>query len=456
MNCSIFKKKLNDYIEGNMQEDMKNAMKHHEEECASCNKIYNIELSIDSAFKQAFDNDISFASSRVDVMRAIDKNRYGKDLRKKLHFHFQRYYVRYMSCAAVIIIAAVIAPGLINKPRNMSAMNSVKQSMSHSKGVVEKRDSGALFNAKVNVDGAEKASMDIKADYIPDFIKVGVMPEVDMLQSNTPWNSSPNKKFSACIEGRGPEGENDGIGTIYVKEPVSGSVWMLNDLNNSDKYTPKFISWWDDENIIVVEGYAYGTISSGGSLYLVNVNTARASLIYSPENDRTGVISAERLGNKVQMELVTYDEDLKNNNVEIICPQDMEALVSKNQGEESKPEVKVIYDFAQCVNTKNYSSALGMLAPGLKEAYESDNAKPLKNLIGMNIIKIEEKTGAAVDRTVDTYYSHKVYYAEVYYMVKDENYSYIKNGIYNHNIIVVQEKENSPWRIAEMSASKEQ
>jgi hypothetical protein len=41
-------------------------------------------------------------------------------------------------------------------------------------------------------------------------------------------------------------------------------------------------------------------------------------------------------------------------------------------------------------------------------------------------------------------------------MVRDENYSSIKNGIYNHKIVVVQEKKDSPWRIAEMSASSGQ
>lgn len=458
MNCSIFKKKLNDYIEGNMQEDMKDAMKHHEEECASCSKIYNIELSVDSAFKQAFDNNISFTSSRADIMRTIDKNRYGKGLGKRLHYHFKRYYVRYMSCAAIIAITAIIAPNVLKQSHNMVSSNSAKQDMAIAKkGEASIERKSALFNANVDVSGAEKASMDVKSYISPSFIKVGVMPEENMLQSNTPWKSSPSKKFSACIEGRGPEGEYDGVGTIYVKEPISGSIWMLNDLNNSGQYTPKFISWWDDENIIVVEGYAYGTISSGESLYLVNVNTAQSSLIYSPENDRTRVISAERLGDKVQMKLLTNDESLNNSNkAELICPQNMETLVSANKGEEAKPEAKVIYDFAQCVNTKNYSSAFSMLAPGLKGAYESDNEKPLKNIIGMNIIKIEEKPGAGVDRTVDTYYSHKVYYAEVYYMVRDENYSSIKNGIYNHKIVVVQEKKDSPWRIAEMSASSGQ
>lgn len=456
MNCGIYRKKLKDLIEGDVAHDMKTALEHHTEKCSDCKELYNMELKIDKIFKDAFCiNNVSFTSSRTEIMKLIDKNRYGKSAGKKLYFHLKKYTARYLSCAAIIVFAAAFAPFALNAAHPFT-MNKNK-SFSISNGSMS--NSVPKTNMKsYDIADAQKAALKTEEKFTPAFTKIGVRPNVKMPESNTPWISSPSKKLSACIEGRGAEAQNEGVGTIYVKDTVSGGVWMVNAALSNEKYTPMHLEWWDDENVLVVMGYAYGTLSRGGSLYLLNVETAEVSPVYIPPDDKRQVISGKKLGNKVQLDTLVYEDDNYNrsHSEEIICDTDMEALVRSNSKDLYSPELKVMYDFTKFVNHKDYNSAIELLAPALKGASSMDNWKPLKNITSMNITKLVEEPEWGVDKVEETYYTHKVYYAEIYYTVKDESYSNIKNDIYYHKIVIVKVNKDSPWTIAEMSASPAQ
>jgi len=44
MNCNIFKKRLEDYILGDISEDLKSSLEEHMEKCESCKRIYDKKL----------------------------------------------------------------------------------------------------------------------------------------------------------------------------------------------------------------------------------------------------------------------------------------------------------------------------------------------------------------------------------------------------------------------------
>lgn len=459
MNCSVFRKKLNDFIEGNVEEDMKSAMEKHVKECDTCSNIYNKELAADDLFKGAFSiEDITFTSSRAEIMKSIDKNRYSKNLSNKLYFHFKKYTAKYISAAAIIIATAVFAPYVFKQTGH-----DLAQKQNKSTSIAQKADqntgsasmNNAVSKSKSRGISDEKAVLDATSGYVPAFIKLEVSQNESKLQSNTPWVNSPSKKLSICIEGKGAKAEDEGVGIIFVKNLASGAMWKMIDMRNENKYSPKFAGWWDDKDALVVIGNAHGTVAKGGSLYLLNVETSAVSPVYVLQDNKTQVVSAKKVENNVQLQLLEYEDDAlnKNRNEEIIFKTDMDALVKSNSEDRNAPEIKVIYDFQKYVNNKDYTSALKLLTESLKSTFTIEDEKPLKNIVSMNITKLEEKSDWGIDREEGKYYACKVYYAEVYYGVKDEEYSYIRNGIYYHKVVVAKEKKDSPWTIAELSAS---
>lgn len=81
---------------------------------------------------------------------------------------------------------------------------------------------------------------------------------------------SPNKKYIAYIAPQLWE--------------VIGNVYLYNINNNKNKvllkdfpkqYKPKIIKWLDNNYILLIIGFAYGTVSVGGKPYLFNITNKR-------------------------------------------------------------------------------------------------------------------------------------------------------------------------------------
>jgi hypothetical protein len=68
-------------------------------------------------------------------------------------------------------------------------------------------------------------------------------------------------------------------GNIYVKNTATGAIKKLTNYHMSHENKPKQIAWFNDTLMMVIEGYTWGTVSVGGSLYLVNANTGKYTLI---------------------------------------------------------------------------------------------------------------------------------------------------------------------------------
>lgn len=128
-------------------------------------------------------------------------------------------------------------------------------------------------------------------------------------QFSTKWNKSINKKLSACIEGKGPEAEEEGIGKIYIKDSVTSEKWSLEISTDNNQDSPKFIEWLDDENMMVVVGKGYGTVDLGGNLYKVNAKTAETTLIYDTKEQKKQVISAKKVNDKLELQILVYHDD---------------------------------------------------------------------------------------------------------------------------------------------------
>ncbi|KEI03874.1 hypothetical protein ADU80_09380 [Clostridium botulinum] len=126
---------------------------------------------------------------------------------------------------------------------------------------------------------------------------------------STKWKEAGKNKISACIEGKGPDAEEEGVGEIYIKNLKNKEMWALNLSQKQQKDTPKYIEWFDDNNLMVIIGSAHGTVSQGGNLYKVNVNTGETTEIYNTKDKKRQVLSAKLNGDKLNLNILVYEND---------------------------------------------------------------------------------------------------------------------------------------------------
>ncbi|WP_042351628.1 DUF4652 domain-containing protein [Bacillus massiliigorillae] len=81
------------------------------------------------------------------------------------------------------------------------------------------------------------------------------------------------------VDGKGPFGTEEGIATIVLKDDVEKTTvtYSLNDkYDRGTQHTPKEVEGIDDTHVFVTIGHGYGTVSNGGDLYVLNLETNKA------------------------------------------------------------------------------------------------------------------------------------------------------------------------------------
>jgi hypothetical protein len=333
MDCNIFRKKLPDLVEDNISFDMKEAMLQHICECEACRAIYEDELAVDEILKKGLSvRPESFRSLRSDIMKNIDKNKYGKSPIKRLIYHFKKYKGTYTSMAAVIAIGIFITPyivknGLVGSMKKAEDFNVANKPSAAAKDSMENSSLAMERSTEApRIEGfAEKKSESIVArnenhrEYTPKFEKIALDKNFTPV-FNTSWEESLSKKYSATVEGKGYEALEEGIANIIVKEVNTGSQWSYNLLESEQKqFTPIRVKWIDDENLLVIIGFGYGTIDLGGELYILNINTAQCRKVDAQQslilNDKSQITKINSITmeseNKfiANVEVLVYDDD---------------------------------------------------------------------------------------------------------------------------------------------------
>ena len=219
MDCNVFKKRLYDYLEDNITHDMKSAMEKHIEECENCREIYNKEREIDEEFKSVFNIDgIEFSSSRADIMKKIDRNRYSKSKTNKLMFFIKKNRYKYMSAVAAAAVLLIFVPFITRNIKNNNVLKGTMDSAMNAEFVQQQaKQESRIEKNKVNFSAMKKTerksvdstesisnvssySNNISVGYIPKF-NIKKADEKEISGQLNSWKNSPNNKFSACIDG---------------------------------------------------------------------------------------------------------------------------------------------------------------------------------------------------------------------------------------------------------------
>lgn len=318
MNCSTFLKKLDDYIEGSLSMDMEIAMEKHLEDCSSCKAYYEEEVKIENAFKSVIENkDIMFKSSRSSIMDSIDKSMYEKRISKRIILYFKRYKFIYSTCAALLIGFISLAPYISNKINE-----STGEKLAHDKAprnvILKKADAENFMMKSAEEKIQAKKEVDTSIINPTVFLEAKYAFEKSSLESKALvsmiWKDSPDRKFSASIEGQNIEGTEEGIHPIMLRENATQKIYKLSFKDKSIQYSPKKLQWLDDKNLLAIIGYGFGTITKGGDLFIVNIDTGNTYSVYKTQDDKKEIIDIEKVTNNdgsinLKLKLNVYEDE---------------------------------------------------------------------------------------------------------------------------------------------------
>lgn len=344
MNCSTFLKRLNDYIEGNLSMDMEMAMKKHLEECPSCRSDYEEEMKIEEAFKSVIQNeDIVFKSSRASIMNSIDKSMYEKKLSKRISLYFKKYKVMYGTCAALLIGFLAMSPHIFNKINGFTAGELAQDNASNNIMVKKAENKNSIMRsteekgvAKEDVNIAMTAPtvfLEEKYAFEKGDLKESYLENRILLEDN--WSTSTDRKFSALIEGQNKEGTEEGIHPIILKENDAEKLYKFSFKDASIQYSPKRLRWLDEKNLLVTIGYGFGTITKGGDLFVVNIDTGNTYSVYKTQDDKKEIVDVDIIldnKNKAQLKLklnVYEDENYTKSHIEERSIEDFKVVYDK-------------------------------------------------------------------------------------------------------------------------------
>lgn len=109
--------------------------------------------------------------------------------------------------------------------------------------------------------------------------------KVTILNNNYPSLPvvSPDKNKIAYIS----PAEWEDLGKVFIYNAVTGQNELaMGRKIIPDQKTPKVLAWLDNRYLLCIIGYAYGTITVGGDLYLLDTSSKKLSLIKKNDGPR--------------------------------------------------------------------------------------------------------------------------------------------------------------------------
>lgn len=471
MKCDVFRKRIYDYIEDNLRNDMKISMEKHIKKCPNCREIYEKEIGIENTLKDAlYVNTTMFTNLRGDIVASIDKSRYSKSIPKRLKFHLFRNTKRYMTVAVFAFVFLMSAPYLnrdiFNKDENLNmAIVDTKEDLN----VDLKFKSENLDNKDMDLSKEEKISssedrkssiLEInkneykyiskrledetydKSESIPLFTKETINYDYKP-QDSTPWISSFNMETSICIEGKGSYYLKDKRGSIIVRDNAKNEAWKISlESKEKDKNYPMYLEWADDKNIFVIVGIQNHEISPGGNLYSINLDTMKTSLVYNPTANKEKVTSVENNKDSLELKTISFNDDLKQEYHE-----EKRIINYKEVTKSKESSVTLLYEFSKNINVGNKDAALNLFEKNFKQEYKN-YIGDIKDINKLNINRIVDVTDASLGK--NNKYDFKIYGVMSDYEVNTSADTKLKSSTYYNYFVLIKQKTDKNWSILQI------
>ncbi|WCK57196.1 DUF4652 domain-containing protein (plasmid) [Aneurinibacillus sp. Ricciae_BoGa-3] len=140
-----------------------------------------------------------------------------------------------------------------------------------------------------------------------EILKLANKPTIT-ISSPSQWKTSPNGLYEATVDGKGSTGIEKGFGTIVIKSTKDNHTVALKLDKAFGINTPKVVEWLGDKNLFVIADAPFATISKGGALYQVNINTEKVIPIITKLKKGEEVISVQKQGNNYAYQMFQYND----------------------------------------------------------------------------------------------------------------------------------------------------
>ena len=120
---------------------------------------------------------------------------------------------------------------------------------------------------------------------------------------------SPNGQYAAYLA----PFEWEELSDLYIVDLKAGSQKMLIEGNSESK--PKNVIWENDEHVLVILGYPYGTVSIGGNIYRVNIETGNQEQL-TEYDDATQITDFHIEDGTLQYSGIKYTDEEMNEHEE--------------------------------------------------------------------------------------------------------------------------------------------
>lgn len=323
MKCSQCREKLAEYIEGNLSAEMDEDIREHLLTCESCKEAYEEEVLEYEAFKAAFSKDeINFESITPKVMNAIDKNKYASGIKRRKTKYMAPIAAALFICVAISPFALKYINDGMGKSKDMAENARSEQSSPKLRNRANP-DEEQNYNAETPAEASQHDENNPIAGNVQDSGKVNYVDLYSMtavtnpiIEANTEYISTGDGVYEATIAGKGEYAQEEGIGTIYVKNNSNDVTFEIKLKDRDKQMSPLSISWYDDKHLMIVQGFAYGTLANGVDIVVIDVESSQQMLIATAEDSSlTSFEHVYRDGKDLVIEVKRYTDEIMNESV---------------------------------------------------------------------------------------------------------------------------------------------
>ncbi|MBC8059731.1 MAG: DUF4652 domain-containing protein, partial [Clostridiaceae bacterium] len=227
--------------------------------------------------------------------------------------------------------------------------------------------------------------------------------------------------------------------------------------NNLDPLnTPLFLEWSQkDKMFMVIVGKATGTITEGGDIYVLNVDSAIASLIYRPA-ELEKVKSFKGLDGGLSAELIVYeDSKLVKYHMESIKISS-ESINNMMLNMSTLPkEASIVFEYQENINNNRLEAAIKLISKKHIDGKIFNYNNLLYDIDNMNVTSLKKiSSNYSVDHVTESSFQYEAFLAEVNYKLKKVGNNSIKSGKNSMVIVLVKNSKDSSWEIGEINVLK--
>ncbi|MGM0419457.1 MAG: DUF4652 domain-containing protein [Bacillota bacterium] len=138
------------------------------------------------------------------------------------------------------------------------------------------------------------------------YLKINTPTEELTLSENNPSLPAISPDRTALIYIAPFEWEQPGSIYVYNLQNKEHKK-VLGPANLAEDMSPKGVWWYDNNHLLVIVGYAYGTVSVGGDLYLLDLGTADLEQVIELA-DTEEIISLEIKEDSILLQVARFDD----------------------------------------------------------------------------------------------------------------------------------------------------